>query len=252
MPAAATLLVAVSVLAGCTKSSPDQPASPTGAGGSSVVGSSTATATGSTPAPSSTAAPTPTPTATRAASLGGVCDDLLPVSRIDGAVGKAVLGSTSFIVGVPEANIGRLAYLNCRYGLSKRVAGKPTPIPKVELGVSLYKTATQAAARVQATMDDYRSNNAVPTPVTIGQYAGTILVGYGAPTLVIGAGPRTVAVTISTKLLGPAPTAKALINVATLALSATEDFTQGGPVTSASAAATADPTDSVEPSPAAS
>jgi hypothetical protein len=166
-------------------------------------------------------------------------------------VGKPVVGTTAFVVGVAEPNIGRLIYLNCRYGIAKRVKGKPAPDPLLEVGVSLYKTAAQASSRVQATVNDYASQGATSRPLAIGQFAGTLLVGSGSPTLVVNAGPRTVAVTLSTRVVGAAKTATALRNVASMALDGTTKFSQGGPV-AAAPAATPGPTDSLSPSPAAS
>ncbi|MCW2540047.1 MAG: hypothetical protein JWN95_1772 [Frankiales bacterium] len=245
----ATAVVAVVGLSACTKASPSD-----GGSNTPATGSATVPATGLATPPGSasivvTPTPTPTPTATTPVSLGGTCDDLLPVSRVNGAVGKPVVGTTAYVVGVAEPNIGRLIYLNCRYGIAKRVKGKPAPGPLLEVGVSLYKTAAQASSRVQATVDDYASQGATSRPVAIGQFPGTLLVGFGSPTLVVNAGPRTVAVTLSTRVVGAAKTATALRNVASMALDGTTQFSQGGPV---AVTPTPGPTDSLSPSPAAS
>jgi hypothetical protein len=177
--------------------------------------------------------PKPTPTKKQPASLGGTCGDLLPVIEVGISLGHALVGSTSFIVGVPEPNIGRLARLDCQYGLAKKVKGKPAPVPNLEIGISLYDTIPRAAQRVQDTVGDYQSHGATPTNVTVGAFPGTVLVGYGAPTLVVAAGPRTVAVTASAKLMGRAPS-KGLIGAANFALTKTVKFSQGGAAPSAS------------------
>jgi hypothetical protein len=157
---------------------------------------------------------------------------LLPVSTIDDAIGLPVIGSTSFIIGIPEPNIGRLVRLLCRYGISSPAKGKPA-VPKVEISLSLYATSAQAGSRVRGTIEDYRSHGATQSATTVGQFPGTILVGYGSPTLVAMAGPRTVAVTIDPKLV--AGRAGALAAVAKAALDASAKFNQGGgPAVSAS------------------
>jgi hypothetical protein len=135
-------------------------------------------------------------------------------------------------VGVGEPSIGRLARLNCRYGLVKPAKGKPAAPAKVEVGVSLYTTADQAAQRVSATVEDYRNHGASQSVATVGQYQATILTGYGLPTLVVAAGPRTVAVTVDPKLVG-ATLNTALTAAAQAAIDATSHFSQGGPVTPA-------------------
>ena len=161
-----------------------------------------------TPPSSSSATPTPsvstTPRATASPTLGGQCDDLLPVTVVDEALGRPVIGNTSFIRGVAEPNIGRLTYLNCRYGIPKAVKGKPAPVAQLEIGISLYKSVAQAASRLQGTIDDYRSHGASPQAVTVGDVQATVLTGYGQPTLVAADGPRTVAITIDAKLIASA------------------------------------------------
>lgn len=224
----AVLLIGGLVLTGCTKATPRAAVSSTHASTSSAPSSSTA--------PTSASA-RPTPTRSVAASFGATCDDLLPVTAVDEALGRPVIGKVAFVVGVPEPSIGRLARLNCRYGLAAAVKGKPAPTPKIEIGVSLYNSTARAASRVQATVEDYLSHGARAAQVTVDQYPGTVLTGYGNPTIVTAAGPRTVAVTGATVSVGRSPAA-ALTSVAALALTATAGFVGGPAVASPSAAPT--------------
>lgn len=156
--------------------------------------------------------------------LGGRCADLLPVTAVDTALGRPIIGKTSDILGIAEPNIGRLTYLNCRYGVPAPVKGKPAAAPQVEIGISLYKSLDQAARRVAGTVQDYRGHGSNEQVIAIGQYSGSILIGYGAPTLVIAAGPRTVAITIDAKLVATAPSS-ALTALAKVALDATAGYT---------------------------
>jgi hypothetical protein len=141
------------------------------------------------------------------------------------------VGKTSFIVGVAEPTIGRLARLDCQYGITTAIVKKkPVSTTKVEIGVSLYQTAAQAAARVAGTVQAYRSSGATPTQVAVGQYPATILTGSGEPTLVVAAGPRTVAVTVLHTFVTSGLTT-VLPRLAAAALNETANFSQGGPVT---------------------
>jgi hypothetical protein len=169
---------------------------------------------------------------TKPASFNGTCVDLLPVTTLDDAIGRPIIGRTNFIVGVAEPNIGRLAYLNCKYGVSTaKVKTKMVTTTKLEIGISLYKTGDQAISRVTGTVQDYRGNGATSSDTAVGEYSGTILLGYGDPTLVVAAGPRTVAVTIASSFVPAAARNKALIDAANIALKSTQTFSQGGPVT---------------------
>ena len=175
----------------------------------------------------------PTPVATGEPSLGGRCEDLLPVGTVNIALRRTVIGRTAFVFGVAEPDIGRLTYLNCRYGLAAPVKGKPAPVPQVEIGVSLYSSPAQANRRVQATIEYYQAHGAVDRAVRVGSAQGTLLTGYGLPTLVVGAGPRTTAVTVTPKLLGAGATTE-LASLAKAVLDATAHYTLGAAAASPS------------------
>jgi len=204
----AGLVLAGVALTGCGKSAPKSAPPPSSPPPSSSAGSSSATAK-----PSATAAPT----------LGGECADLLPVSAVEDALGRPVFGQTAFVRGVAEPDIGRLTYLNCRYGLAAPVRGKPAPQPQLEIGISLYNSPAQATTRVQGTIEDYRTHGARQQDAAVGNDPATILVGYGYPTLVVAEGPRSVAVSVDPKLVATAPTA-GMVAIAQAALVATSGF----------------------------
>jgi hypothetical protein len=225
------------VISGCGKAAKQAPS------GSSPPPSSTSAA------PSSSSA-SATPSGTEPASLGGRCSTLLPVTAIDDALGRPVIGKASDILGVAEPNIGRLTYLNCRYGIGATVKGKPAPAPQVEIGISLYNSLDQAARRVDGTVQDYRSHGASQQTGAVGPLPATILLGYGAPTIVLVAGPRTVAVSLDAKLAAKAPVS-ALEALAKAAVDATAGYT-GAPGAGASPSDTSSPSDSSSPSPSGS
>jgi hypothetical protein len=220
----AGVLIAAVLLGGCT-----QAAAP---GGSSSTTSGSASS--SVPAsPSKSARPSPTAVATGEPTLGGRCEDLLPIGTVNIALRRTVVGRTAFVLGVAEPDIGRLTYLNCRYGLAEPVKGKPAPVPLVEIGVSLYHSTAQANRRIQATIDYYRAHGAADRAVRVGSGQGTLFTGFGLPTLAVAAGPRTVAVTVSPKLLAPRSTAE-LASLAKAALDASAHYTLGSAAASPS------------------
>lgn len=190
--------------------------------GSNAQQTPTATTSSAASSPSSSR-----PASTSAApklmkKLSGNCDSLLPQVEVEDTMGLRFAGKTAFVVGVPEKNIGRLGYLNCRYGLGAGAGATPD----VEIGISLYDTPAQAQARLAGTIDDYRGHGATQSPTPVSGANGTLLVGgngagYDVPLLVVASGQRTVAVSVQDKLLAPAKRGAAMAKLAALALQRT-------------------------------
>lgn len=173
--------------------------------------------------PSASASPTRTapPKPALVRTLPGDCDGLLSLFDIQQATGLPLPGKTAFVVGVPEKNIGRLAYINCRYGL----AAAQSP-PQLEIGVSLYITPEQAATRLRGTVEDYASHGATPRSMTVAGHSATLLAGasgqgYDVPLLVVGSGQRTVAVSLANGVTSAARQLTVMSKVAALALQRT-------------------------------
>jgi hypothetical protein len=204
---AAAALVAALPLAACTGG---------GAPATTVTVTVTVFATSSAARSSSVSGRPTSPATTPMTTLVGTCDSLLPLPDVEDALGRPINGKTAFVVGVPEKSIGRLAYLNCRYGLNGAT-------PQVEIGVSLYGSAIQATRRLSDTVGDYRSNGATRTPVTVAGDSGALLVGgtapnYSVPLLVVTAGQRTVAVSVGAELTSDADRQSRMSALAALAL----------------------------------
>jgi hypothetical protein len=140
-------------------------------------------------------------------------------------------------MGIPEPTIGRLVYLNCKYGVIKPARGKPAAAPKIEIGVSLYNSPAQASKRVKGTIEDYRSHGSSQVDTVAGKLPATILLGYGHPTLVAVAGPRSVAVTVDSKFSGTRRN-NDLRAVAAVVLESTAHFIAASPSASESPSAT--------------
>lgn len=150
----------------------------------------------STPPTSSGAAPS-TPPPAHLSRLPGRCGGLLPKLTVANAINRDINGQTAYVVGVPEKDIKRIGYLNCRYG----VTSQHSP-PTVEIGVSLYQTAAAAQARIKPTVDDYVNHGATATDTTVAGHPAHILTGgngagYTAATIVLADGQRTIAVSVA-------------------------------------------------------
>jgi hypothetical protein len=154
--------------------------------------------------------------------LHGTCDSLLPRPEVEQTLNVNFVGKSAFVVGVPEKNIGRLAYLNCRYGLGAGTKATPS----VEVGISLYSSPAQARKRLTGTIDDYRDHGATQSSTTVSGHDATLLVGtargYDIPLLVVAADQRTVAVSVVANLLSTAKREPAMVKLAALALDRTE------------------------------
>jgi hypothetical protein len=167
----------------CTSGGPDQ---------------SQAGASPSTSPAASTASGSATPSATPTPSLPGGCDQLLPFTDLDHALGRPLFGQSRYVLGVAEPKIGRTGRVTCQYGLAADGRGPA----QLEVGVSTYKDADSATDRIAATVAALRANaTSQKTASVAGQEATTI----GTKTdynLVVAQGDRTVAVTLSRKLTG--------------------------------------------------
>jgi hypothetical protein len=188
-------MLLVAALAACTKA-------PASSSTRTVTITASGAASGSSSA-SASASPSPSPTqpATPMTKFSGTCYSLLTLYDVQRTAGYPIGGKTAFIVGVPDKTLGRLTYLNCRYGLPATPPGG-SATPQIEINVALYGTAADAAKRAASTVSDYVANGATPAQVTIADNPGTILVGgtgagYSVPLLVASSGQRTVAVSLN-------------------------------------------------------
>jgi hypothetical protein len=182
--AAGLALVSLAGLAAaCTSGGSDQPqagASPS----SSPAGS---TASGSA-----------TPTATPTPSLPGGCDQLLPFTDLDQALGRPLFGQSRYVKGVAEPGIGRTGRVTCQFGLAANGRGPAL----LEVGVSTYKDADSAADRISATVAALRGSATSQKTATVAGQQATMIGTKADYNLVVAQGDRTVAVTLSRKLTG--------------------------------------------------
>jgi hypothetical protein len=204
---------ALFTLVGCTGSTTTGPTTYV------TVDPPTPTPTSSAPAPTPTVGTTsasPAPTVAAMSKLPGACGGLLPLGSVVDALGRTVGSGTAFVVGVADPTIDRVSYINCRYGVSKK-----SSTAAIEIGVSLYRTAAKAEARLRPTIADYTAHAAEATEAEIEGQRATVLqggvgAGYG-PTVVLAVGQRTIAVTFRANAISAAEVTKDLTKLATLA-----------------------------------
>jgi hypothetical protein len=176
------LVLLAGLAAACTSGGSDQPQAAASA-------SSPPAAAGS-----SSATPTPTPTP----NLPGGCDQILPFTDLDQALGRPLFGQTRFVKGVAEPGIGRTGRVTCRYGLAANGRGPAL----LEVGVSTYKDADSAAERIAATVAALRGSATSQKIATVAGQQATMIGTKADYNLVVAQGDRTVAITLSRKLTG--------------------------------------------------
>jgi hypothetical protein len=177
------VLVGVAALtAACTSGGSDQ----SQAGASQTAAAPTAT--------SSAASPTPTPTP----NLPAGCDQLLPFTDLDQALGRPLFGQSRYVVGVAEPKIGRTGRVTCQFGLAANGRGPAL----LEVGVSTYKDADSATDRIAATVAALRANATSQKTASVAGQDATMIGTKTDYNLVVAQGDRTVAVTLSRKLKG--------------------------------------------------
>ena len=179
---AVPVLLGLVLLSACTSGGDDPPA---------AAASSSAPA----PAPSSESAP-PTPTPTP--SLPGGCDEVLPFTDLDQALGRPLFGASRYVFGVAQPSIGRTGRVTCQYGLAPNAKGAAP----VEVGMSTYKDAASATDRVEVTVAGLRTRAVSVSTATVAGQPATVIGGNTAFTAVVAQGNRTLAVTVQRSLRG--------------------------------------------------
>ena len=189
-------LLLITAVAGCSSGSTPRPVTTvtvTVPPSSAPASRSSASASTSPSAAPGSGTGSPAPSLVHA--LPGTCASQLPLGSVIDAVGHLVPGRTAFVVGVADPGIGRLTYLNCRYGLATADGS-----PAIEIGVGLYRSPAAAAARIAPTVDDFTAHGATASETTVGSLPARLLLGgsgagYG-PTIALATGQRTVAITL--------------------------------------------------------
>ena len=214
------VLAVLGLLAACSSSKPTHVVTVTRTQAPATANTIPATA----PVPTTSAVSTHSPATTHLTELPGTCDTLLDDSSVFDAAGvKSLPGTDTFVVGKADPVIHRLAYLNCRYGVTGKGA---SATPAIEIGVSLYASSDEAAQRITATVDDYTAHGASTSTTQVLGRTATIITGgtgagYEVPTLVVAADQRTIAVSIDSAVAPAGKVSGPAVAIAKLALQRT-------------------------------
>ena len=105
-------------------------------------------------------------------TVPNTCDAVATLEDISRIFATFVDGQTLPIVGVPQDNIGRIARLDCYYGLPP---GGAVTAAKVWIGLAGYVNAESARKRMTNTVADERAAGATVSDVPVGQDRGVLL-----------------------------------------------------------------------------
>ncbi len=164
-----------------------------------------------------------TPPATTAApvfALPGTCTDLLTVAQVTDALGVRLPGTTSYVLGRPQPDIGRTGRVTCGYGVAPATDTAGASDPLLEVSVFVYVDARAAADRVEVLVADQESRGVRVDPVDVPGADAVLLTGPADTTLVSTVAERTYALTLVPGLLEPAATQAALQALAADAIAA--------------------------------
>lgn len=138
---------------------------------------------------------TTAPTTSAAPVLPTNCAAMIPGNQLDATVGTAISATVNHVIGEPIPNIGRTGRSTCSYG---------TPVGGVyplEISLSSYGDAAQAAARVTATVTDGEQQGIGSTAVPAGGVDASYIPLPTGGLVVAAAGIYAVAVTMAPSLV---------------------------------------------------
>jgi hypothetical protein len=143
----------------------------------------------------STAAPQGSGTAAR--TVPATCTEVVTSEEAGTILGMLITGDPQPVVGVPAANIGRTARLDCYYGLG---TGRPLSTATMWIGLATYVDEERAASRLTATIAAERDVGAQVNEIPVGSGTGVLLRGK-TWSIVARRGTATVVVTIQPNLV---------------------------------------------------
>jgi hypothetical protein len=125
------------------------------------------------------------------------CTDVATPEDVGTILGMLITGEPQRVVGVPQADIGRTARLDCYYGAR---SGRPLSTATVWIGLATYTDAARARQRLTSTVSGERDGGAQVNEVPVGPGTGVLLRGK-TWMLVAVRGKTTAVVTIKPGLV---------------------------------------------------
>lgn len=174
-----------------------------------------AATTSTTPAPT-TATTTPAPVFV----VPGACAQLLTVGQVADGLGVRLPGTTTYVVGEPQPDIGRTARITCGYGVAPATDTAGASDPLLEVTVFVYDGPAAAAERVEVLVANQEQQGVRADPAVVPGADAVLLSGPADTTLVATVAERTYALTLLPGLLDAPGTQGALQTLAAVAIAA--------------------------------
>lgn len=162
----------------------------------------------------------PTTTASPVFELPGTCAEMLTVAQVTDGLGVRLPGTTSYLVGEPQPDIGRTARVTCGYGVAPATDTAGASDPLLEVTVFVYTDAAAAAERVEVLTTNQEQQGVRVDPATVAGADAVLLSGPADTTLVATVAERTYALTLLPGLLDAPGTLTALQTLAEDAIAA--------------------------------
>lgn len=146
------------------------------------------------------------------------CAAVVSRQEVEIQVGKQLTGDSQEIVGVPEPSIGRVARLDCYYGIP---SGKARGSASVMIGIASYKDASSAQQRLVSSVQALQASGARATNVPVGPDKGVLLSGgqdKNMLTLVVAHGSTSVVINAVHNMVASSKMQQVLVKLADRAL----------------------------------
>ena len=164
--------------------------------------------------------------------LPETCSALLSIEAIDAGLGVRISGSTQYVVGVPEPEIGRTGRVTCSYGVIPNPDGT-SAAPLVQASVFTYDTVEAALDRIETVVGQARDAGNRTQEVSVGNFEGVVIITVLDATLVVALDTRNYSITVAPGLVTDDQLSPALAALAESAING------GQPVPSAAPSGTA-------------
>lgn len=105
-------------------------------------------------------------------AIPATCAEVATPAEVGKAIDTLVTGDPLPVVGVPQADIGRTARIDCYYGVQP---GQPTTTATVWIALAGYTTTDAARRRMTNTVTEERDAGATASDVPVGPDRGVLL-----------------------------------------------------------------------------
>jgi hypothetical protein len=170
-----------------------------------------------------TSPPPPQPTVTDR-ELPRDCVNVATGPDVDQIVGHPLVGTTGFVLGLPDPKIGRIGRIDCYYGVPDR---QPLEKAAVIITMASYADGPTATQRLRSTVDSARQRGVPTSEVQVGPDQGVVIADTPDQELVDAHGKTTVLVSAAPGVLPQDRAGQILAALAVRALTPHADPSSG-------------------------